>query len=127
MKRAQRQARRSPLRGGGVDLTSIVAAAPVPAFVFTGARVIAAVNPALESWTGQPATSLEGAPLAQIFRIRFRQPDADPWRALADDTVDRLDGSIAYMPPGRVLVRPIHACRIALDGPPDFACLVFVG
>lgn len=127
MKRMQRLARRSPLRGGGVDLASIIAAAPVPAFVFTGARTIAVVNPAVETWTGEAAASLEGAPLAQFFRIRFKQPHADPWRALADVTVDRLEGTIAYMPPGRVLVRPIHACRIALDGPPDYACLVFVG
>lgn len=133
LKRAQRLARQSALRSANVDLAAIVTAVPVPAFAFTQDRMITKINQAAEQWTGQVAGDLEGAPVAEIFRIRFKQPHADPFRALANDDGDQFEGSIAYMPPGRVLVRPIRACRVRGDdgddpgGPENYVCLVFIG
>lgn len=126
MKRIRRLARQSPLRGGDVNLASIVTAVPMPAFAFTDDRSIALVNQAAADWAGETAGTLEGAPVAQIFRIRFRQPHADPWRALAQEESDLFEGTIAYMPPGQLLVRPIRACRIGLGAPGAYACIVFI-
>jgi len=126
MKRTQRLAQRGELRTGGVDLTSIISAVPGPTIAFTDDRVIAFANEAAADWADTTVDALEGAPVAQLFRIRFRQPHGDPWRVLASPDEGPYEGSIAYMPPGQLLVRPIRACRVSLDAEGAYACIVFI-
>jgi predicted DNA-binding ribbon-helix-helix protein len=126
MKRTRRLARQSALRSGNVDLTSIAAAAPGPTIIFTDDRIIVFANEAAASWANTTVELLEGSPVAQLFRIRFKQPHSDPWRVLAAGDSGPFEGSIAYMPPGQLLVRPIRASRVTLDPDGAYACILFI-
>lgn len=126
LKRSQRLLREARQAGAGIDIATLVSTAPGPAFVFGADRQIGYLNEAAATWTGTAGGELSDRPVEELFRLRLRHEERDPWRLLASGEAGPFEGNIAYMPPGQLLARPVRACAIEQPRQGGRAFIVFV-